>query len=145
MMQELLINFIQQVCSSELIYSLKNKDSYASVESNYEVDENETPIEAMCVWSSLEKTKENQIDDWSDYEIETIPVEEFLENWCIGIFNDGLIFCIDADLTFDAYEIQPIDLAYKIATILPNKEKYDLNKFVDMDDYIQKIKPLVIE
>lgn len=144
-MQELLLNFIQQTSSSKLIYALKNIDSYASVESNYEVDENDTPIEAMCVWSSIENAKENQIDDWSEYEIEGIPVFAFLEDWCIGMFNDGLVFCLDINLIDDGYEIQPLDLAYKIGTNLPHQQINNFGKYKDLADFIQKIKPLVIE
>ena len=74
------LSIIQQICESQWIYSLKDESTYASVESMHETDEKDMPIEAMCVWSSKGKAKDNQIDDWSTYQIESIPINDFLEN-----------------------------------------------------------------
>mgnify|MGYP003403049839 CR=1 FL=1 len=140
------LNIIQQICSSRSIFALKDDTTYASVESLYEQDDDGEPIEAMCIWSTLEKAKENLIDDWSTYQIEEITINDFIENWCLGIFNDGLVFSLNLNLDGDTQEAQPLDLAYKIAqyTYL-EKLEIKLNKFQDISEFIEKIKPLILE
>lgn len=140
------INIIEQICSSEIIYALKNETIYASVESLYENDEDNIPIEAMCIWSSKENAQLNQTEDWSAYQIEPISLPDFLENWCVGMFNDGLVFCLNLDLENDTQEVQPLELANKIALkIQKNKKEINFNKFENISDYIKKIKPFVLE
>lgn len=137
---------IEQICLSQSIYVLKDEETYASVESLFETDDEQLPIEAMCIWSSLEKAKNNQIDDWSNYQTVKISIEDFLENWCIGVFNDGLVFCLDLNLENDTVEIQPLDLAYQIAKKLQEqKQNIHLEKFKDLFEFIQKIQPLILD
>lgn len=140
------LEIIQRICLSEWIYALKDDTSYASVESMYETDDDGLPIEAMCIWSSLEKAKENQIDYWSTYQIEKIALNDFLENWCIGMFTDGLIFCLELDLENDTQEVQPLNLAYQIAKLIQEgSQEIQFCKYQKISDYIEKIRPFVIE
>lgn len=137
---------IQQICASQCIFALKDNVSYASVESLYELDDDNQPIEAMCIWTSLDMAKEHLIEDWSEYKVESIPINDFLENWCLGIFNDGLVFSLNLDLEGNTVEIQPLDLAYKLALGLQEEnQEIKLNKFQNIDEFIEKIKPLIID
>lgn len=139
-------NFIKEVLSNNAVFALSNGENYASIESQFEDDEEGLPIEVMCIWSSETATKELQKEEWAEYQIEQISLQDFLEDWCIGIFNDGLAFCLDVNEDDEPYEVQPLDLAYQIAKLISNNEnKFPLKGYENIQEYIRTILPYVLE
>lgn len=141
----MLKNIISEIIQSNTVFALSNGENYASVESQYEEDEQGLPVEVMCIWSNKDTAKGNIKEEWSQYQLETISIREFLEDWCIGLFNDGLAFCINLQEEEEPIEEQPLDFAFELADALKNKAiKINFQSYGNTDEYLQAIAPFII-
>jgi hypothetical protein len=102
-------NFIKTICKTRKVYLLQSEEGFANSTSNDYTDENDQPIELICFWSSEELANACQADEWSDFEITDISLEEFIENACIGISNDDMMIGIDFDSHLIGYEADPLE------------------------------------
>lgn len=141
----MLKSIISEIIESQTIFTLSNGENYASVESQYEEDEQGLPIEVMCIWSNEHIAKENIREEWSGYQLTSISTNDFLEDWCVGLFNDGLAFCINMQEERDAIEEQPLNFAFELADELRSKGiKVSFQSYKDIDGYLQAIAPFII-
>ena len=115
--------FIDEVSENGVVWGLKSSDGYASLSSrNYE-DENGKPIEVVCFWSNKKLAEDIQNEHWKNKEVRAIKLFRFLENWCVGTFNDNLMMGTNLDIELIGQENNPIELAYEILLHLKTKEK----------------------
>lgn len=142
----MLKQFIEEISQSNIIYALKKEEEIASVESLYEDDDNGEPIEAMCIWSKKDLAKKNIEEEWQDYTLVEIPVNSFLGDWCIGLFNDGLVFCLNLNSEeSEPIECEPLDIAYAIANqFIKNNIKTEIENYKNIQDYLAAIEPFII-
>ncbi len=138
--------FIEEIIQSGNVYALKTEENYASVESLFENDDDGTPVEAMCIWSNNALAIKNIQEEWTDYTLEKIELNSFLEDWCVGIFNDGLVFCLNINNeSEDPIEYEPLELAYAIAKqLVINNKEVQLENYNGLEEYISTIEPYII-
>lgn len=106
--------FIQKVCETEIVYGLKSEDGFATSYSiNFE-DEDGEAIGLICFWSENAMAKSCTKDNWLPYEVTEISLTEFMESWCIGMNNDGLLAATNFDQNMFGYEIEPLDLILEL-------------------------------
>lgn len=84
-------NFIRKVCETGTVYALKDEKGYATPYSNDLEYENGEPVQIICFWCDAARAKSCVDREWNRYEASSIPLNEFLENWCLGMNSDGLI------------------------------------------------------
>jgi hypothetical protein len=69
--------FIETVVNTGLVWGLQNEDGWASSYSNEYED-----VEVLPFWSHSAYAKACSSNDWENYKPTSIPLAEFLENWC---------------------------------------------------------------
>ena len=136
--------FVQTICATQKVYAIKNEEGYATSFSLEMEDENEEPVEVFCFWSSNEKAALLLKDEWKDFDIDTIDLATFLENWCVGMNNEGLLIGTDFDETLNGFEIDPLELMLEISSELKAKNQtITLCKFKDINDMETQVKAIL--
>jgi hypothetical protein len=71
--------FIKTVCQNIEVYALKSANGYATSESTLYEDQYGEPISLICFWSEMTLAKSCITEEWTDYEVQTISLNEFIE------------------------------------------------------------------
>jgi len=136
--------FIKTVCKSGIVYGLKNEDGFATSSSVQYEDENEEPIGLICFWAEKAFAKSCIKDDWDEYLITEIQLSDFMENWCVGMRNDGLLVGTEFDQNMFGYESEPLELVLDLILELKNLgRELEFQKFNGLDDFAEQIKAVV--
>lgn len=136
--------FVKNVSETGVVYVLKNEEGYATSASNEVEDEDGEPVEVICFWSDKVLAQSCIEEEWSDYEVKEVTVAEFLENWCIGMSNEGVIAGTNFDRNMFGYEIDPLDLILEIVEAYNGLNKgLMLSKFEDINDLEKQVRRIV--
>ncbi len=106
--------FVKEVCETGIVFGLKNKEGFATSCSNGLEDEDGEAITLICFWSKEIMAKVCAKNEWESYAPVEIKLSDFLENWCIGIHNDGLLVGANFDQHLFGYESEGYDLILEI-------------------------------
>lgn len=136
--------FRKTVCESEIVYALKNKKGFATSNSVQFEDENGEPIGIICFWSNKVLAKSCIKNSWAEYEICEILLSDFIENWCIGMKNDGLLIGTEFDQNLFGFEVEPLELILELTTQLKTIEKkLSFKKFDGIIDLEKQVKAVI--
>ena len=137
------LRFVKTVSDSEIVYGLKSKNGYATSSSTQYEDDVGKPIGMICFWAEKVRAKSCAKDDWKKYKVSEIPLAEFMENWCVGMANDGLLIGTQFDQNLLGHEVEPLDLILELTSELKSIEK-DLNfkKFNGIADLEKQVKEI---
>ena len=135
--------FIKTVCESKTVYVLKNKQGFATSSSVHFEDNEGKPIGIICFWAEKALAKSCIKNNWANYKLSKIPLSEFMENWCIGMENDGILIGTEFDQNMFGFETEPMELILDLVSELNSIGK-DLNfkKFngiIDMEKQVKAI------
>ncbi len=140
------LKFVKTVSESEIVYGLKSKNGFATSNSTQYEDDNGNPIEMMSFWAEKVRAKSCAKDEWEKYKVTEIPLTEFIENWCIGMANDGLLIGTQFDQNLFGYEIEPLDLIIELTSELKSIGKdLTFRKFNGIADLEKKVKGIINE
>lgn len=136
--------FIKTICETEIVYGLKNKMGYATSSSVHYDDEKGKPVGLICFWSEKVRAKSCIKDGWRNYKITEITLSEFIENWCLGMENDGLLIGTQFDKNMFGYEAEPYKLILDLSTELKSISKdLNFNKFNGIQDIEKQVKAVI--
>lgn len=125
---------------------MENEDGFASSSSVHFVDEEENPIGIICFWAEEALAKSCIKSDWSDYKIARITLSDFIENWCVGMEEDGLIVGTEFDQNMFGYEAEPLELILELVNELEqNRKELHFKKFKDISDIKDQVKKILEE
>ena len=133
--------FVKRVCETSIVYALKNGHGFATSSSNELEDENGKPIGIICFWSEVNLAKLCVKNEWNDYEPIEINLAEFIENWCIGIENDGLLIGTNFDKDMFGFEIEGYELILElIEELKANNKELKFRNFENINDIETQVK-----
>ena len=136
--------FITNVCESGMVYGLENDQGFATSSSVHYGNEEGEPVEIICFWAEKTLAKSCIKEGWSDYEIAEVSLSDFIENWCIGMENDGLLVGTEFDKNMFGFETEPLDLILDLCSELKKMEKdLELQKFEGITDLENQVKKIV--
>lgn len=138
--------FIKKICETELVFGLENKVGFATLDSaNYE-DENGKPMPVMCFWSEENKAQSCAKDKWKSYQPSSIKLASFIEEWCVGIYNEGLLVGTDFDENKIGNELDALELILEIVDeLLSQKKELEFQKFENLADLEAQIREITEE
>jgi len=110
--------FIKTVSENGIVYGLKSKNGFATSSSTQFEDDYGNPIGMICFWAEKVRAKSCAKDEWKKYKATEIPLAEFMENWCVGMANDGLLIGTQFDQNLFGYEVEPLDLIIELTSEL---------------------------
>ncbi|WP_025665369.1 DUF2750 domain-containing protein [Aquimarina megaterium] len=133
--------FIKTVCNSEIVWGLKNHEGFASSRSVHYEDDDGEPIGIICFWAEKALAKSCIKDRWTKYKVTLISLSDFMENWCIGMGNDGLLVGTEFDQNLFGFEADPYELVLDLSTELKFIGKdLDFQKFQGVNDLENQVK-----
>ena len=106
--------FIKKVCETNIVYGLESEEGFATSSSNEFDDENGEPVGIICFWSEKALANSCIKNGWIDYNVAEIPLSELIENWCVGMNNDGLLVGTNFDQNMFGFEIEPLELILEL-------------------------------
>jgi len=134
--------FIKKVCETGTVYGLKNIEGFATSASN-DFENEDGALGLICFWSERALAKFCAKDEWLEYIPTEILLESFIENWCIGMSNDGLIVGINFDQNLFGFEIEPLELIKALLDKVGKQgKKLFFQKFPSMTELKQRMDKL---
>jgi len=97
--------FIAEALDTGCVWGLENEEGWALCPSltNDELD-------VMPLWSQPEYAERHCRDEWSDYEVVPISLEELLDDWLPGMHEDLLLIGPNWNGDLEGMEVEPLDL-----------------------------------
>lgn len=136
--------FIKKVCETNIVYGLENEYGFATSGSNEYEDEEGEPTEIICFWSEELLAKVCAKNEWKEYKPALVNLNDFIENWCIGIHNDGLLIGTNFDHHMFGNEIEGYNLILELIDELKKtKKELKFQKFNNIEDLEFQIKKIL--
>ena len=133
--------FIKTVCETDIVYALQNHEGFATSASVQYDDENDRPVGVLCFWAESGRAKSCSINHWENYQLTEIALADFIENWGVGMENDGILAGIEFDQNMFGYEAKPLDLILDLVVeIKATKKSISLQKFDGISDLEEQAK-----
>lgn len=135
--------FIKKICETGVVWCLKNRDGLAMSNSAIYEDRKGEPIGLFCFWSEKNLAQACVLDNWDDYTTTQISLSEFIEDWCLGISNDGYMVGSDFDQNMVGSEVDALDLIIALSKELKaQKKEIKLKKFDHINTLVDEIEML---
>ncbi len=137
-------HFVEKVCATEMVYTLKNEEGYVSASCNLMEDDEGRPFDKMCFWSVQELAASCITQEWEDCFVDKISLSTFIEKWCVGMSSEGLIAGTDASMEGIGFEIDPLELVLQLAAQLDLQQKQiKLQQYDTLDELVQQIRDIL--
>lgn len=137
------IRFIKNICESGIVYGLENDEGFATSNSIHYEDEEGDAVEIICFWAEKFLAKSCIKEGWADYDISEISLSDFMENWCVGMDNDGHLIGAEFDQNMFGYETEPLDMILDLCVELKSIGKdLDFRKFEGILDLESQVKAI---
>ncbi|QZT38385.1 DUF2750 domain-containing protein [Halosquirtibacter xylanolyticus] len=134
-------NFLNEVSRTGEVWTLENEVGFATTQSTIYADNEGKPVNKLCFWESKERALEVSTVEWKTYQPTSFPLGEFLEQWCVGIANQGYHIELNMGKDFVGYEAHPLELAMIIIEKL-NEENASvpLQNYMSLQDFHDQLK-----
>jgi len=106
--------FIKNIVASKTVYSLKNDEGFATAYSNEYEHEDGEPVEIICFWSDAESATACAKDSWDGFTLAELTLEDFIESWCAGMYEDELLVGSEFDTNMLGQETEPLEVILQI-------------------------------
>lgn len=132
--------FIKEVCESEVVWILGNKTGYSTSGSNEYEDADGNLLSVICVWSDKSMAISCAKEDWTEYQPTEISLSEFIENWCVGMFENSMLVGTNFDENMCGLESNPLDLIVELVSELKRTRKnIPLQLYKGLDDLLCQV------
>lgn len=105
--------FLPEAVEQGCVWALEGEDGFALCES-----ERRPGTDVMPFWSQREFAEQQIADDWDDYQVVPIDLEEFIDDWLTGMHDDVLLVGINWNEELEGEEIEPLDLLEQLEQAL---------------------------
>ena len=128
--------FIEKIVASKLVWGLQNKNGWANSYSN---DSEE--VDVIPFWEDRFYAKSCAVDGWKGYAAVSIPLSDFLENWCVGMIEENILAGINWDAKMVGNEVDASKLAIDILDRLKAIDSaIEFMEYDSIDELVSKIK-----
>ena len=97
--------FIEEAIETGCVWGLESDEGWALCPS---VSSDE--ISVMPLWSQPEFAKVHCQEEWRDYRVIPISLEELLDDWLPGMHEDVLYVGVNWNVELEGEEVEPLDL-----------------------------------
>lgn len=103
--------FISRLVKNRLVYSLEdNEGFFAECPSEEYDDDLGEPVAVYCFWDAPNAALQCQQDEWEDYSLATLSLDEFMVNVLLDMDEDLKLVGVSFDAQLIGMEIEPIEL-----------------------------------
>lgn len=109
--------FVADALDTGCVWGLENSDGWALCPSlvNDELD-------VMPLWSQPEYAQQHCRDEWSEYQVVPISLEELLDDWLPGMHDDLLLIGPNWNDNLEGLEVEPLDLIEDVDRLAEDSE-----------------------
>ncbi len=101
--------FVEKVRETGEVWGLRIEDSWAYCPSNEYED-----TDVLVFWSDRASAQSHVQGEWSEHKPESIPLDEFIENWLPGMDEDGMLVGPNWDADLRGLEVEPQDMVEEL-------------------------------
>lgn len=113
--------FIRHVVANETVYTLLDgEDYFAECPSEVYDEAYGEPVAVYCFWDSAADARACRKEEWADYRLEAIALDEFMAELLIELDQDAKLCGVAFDAELYGTEIEPVEL---LADLLDEIEK----------------------
>jgi hypothetical protein len=105
--------FIDAAIRSGAVWGLEHPEGWALAAS---VEYEDSYV--MPFWSTEAEARQCAAEEWAEYNVSGIPLEDFINTWLPGMQEDGYLVGTDWDVETAGPEIEPDDLAEALEAAL---------------------------
>ena len=152
MEQELLdsyYHFIREVVATGTVYCLRDAQSEyvaACTSNQFVTQDQEEQVGVFAFWSDKEAAKACQKEEWEEYKVDEIPLSEFMEEWCLDMYQDDIVAGINFSSDLYGYEESALELLKTlIDEVEAQRVSLSFNSFTSLDDLKEYVKENEIE
>ena len=128
--------FIRSIIGSQTLYTLVSDegDIAECPSTEYEEDDGE-PVPVFCVWHDRAQAEACKVEEWADYQLETLPLDFFLHEWLVSMDQDAVLLGVDFDSELYGLEIEPVEV---LADLLDAAAQMQCSDMIDGYDELMK-------
>lgn len=97
--------FLAEAIDCGCVWGLESPDGWALCPS-----EKYGSTDVMPFWSQPEFAEPHCRDEWKDYQVVPVSLEEFLEDWLPGMHDDVFLVGVNWNGELEGPEVEPLDL-----------------------------------
>ncbi len=97
--------FIVEAIECGCVWGLENEDGWALSDSDTHRDASVMPF-----WSQPEYAQQHCVEEWADYKVIPISLEELLDDWLPGMHEDVILVGVNFNGEMEGLEKEPLDL-----------------------------------
>lgn len=106
-------SFFSDAVNMGCVWGLQNEEGWAQCGS-----EKYPETAVIPFWSQPEYAKVHCQDDWSDYQVIAVSLEEFLDDWLTGMHEDVLLVGINWNDELEGDDYEPLDILHEFEQAL---------------------------
>ena len=110
---EALQAFIDAAIQNGAVWGLEHPEGWALAAS---VEYEDSYV--MPFWSSEQAARKCASEEWAEYSVSGLPLEDFIQKWLPGMQDDGYLVGTDWDVDSAGPEIEPDELAEALEAAL---------------------------
>ena len=100
-------SYIDTINEEETLYALQNSDGEWVVCDSADFEE----ADVFPLWANEQDAQAFCIDEWQEYKVASIQLDDLLEEWISDFHSDGVLIGIDWQLDQDGVEMDAIEYA----------------------------------
>lgn len=97
--------FLEEAIETGCVWGLESDEGWALCPSEFNPD-----LEVLPLWSQPEYAQLHVVDEWSDYRVVPISLEELLDEWLPGLHDDITLIGPNWNPQLEGDEVEPLDL-----------------------------------
>lgn len=102
--------FIEEIKFNGELWSLESDEGWVVVDSQEFAD-----AEVMPFWSDKEDALAHCIDEWADYQVGLVNIEDFVQDWLPELDKDGVLIGPNWTVNLEGLELEAVQVAEAIA------------------------------
>lgn len=102
--------FIEDVLESGQVWGLQSDEGWVVVDSTEFEDS-----EVMPFWSDEAYAKSHCVGEWEEFKPVAMDVDEFIEEWLVGMAEDGILVGPNWNDDLEGVEVEPEEIAEKLS------------------------------
>ena len=132
-------NFITDIVKNKTVWGLTTTKRWATSSSSFF-----KKVEVMPFWSEENLAISCAKDQWKGYLAGAIPLGEFLENWCAGLYEDHFLAGTNWTADLIGKELEPLDLIIEIIDeIKKQKTEVKLEHFESLEHLEEQVRDMI--
>ncbi len=102
--------FIESILESGQVWGLQSEEGWVVVDST-EFEESEV----MPFWSDEAYAKNHCVGEWAEFRPVAMDLEEFVEDWLVGMAEDGILVGPNWNDDLEGLEVEPEEVAQQLS------------------------------